>query len=970
MGRPRLRFLGFVLDPDQCCLQGGSERVSLTPKDCALLYHLAANAGRVVSHAELLRAGWGATSVGPAVLKVRIARIRRLLGDSVDAPRFIASVHGEGYRFVPPRDRLLEERDEAIPSPVVGREREFRALARALSDATAGLRQILFITGEAGIGKTTVLDEFIGRTGTRARIGRGQCIEHYGSGEPYLPFMEALTDLGKHDESGQLARLLERYAPSWLIQLPALLDIDRRQDIGQRVLAPTSERMVRELADALEAFDESGQDGQVPLILVLEDIHWADISSLDLLQVLARRRERARLLVLSTYRDLGPEPSDLPLRRIVQDLRIRGSARELPLSRLDEADVAAFLEQRFPGNAFERQVVTLVQRKTAGHPLFLSEIVRELQSRGVIMEVAGGWVITGNAQAIENVMPSSVSEFFARWRETLSVEEGRLLEAASIAGLEFATADVVAALGAEPAAVEERCLRLAQVRHLLAQASEESPDGRRSMRFSFPHSLHQELWQKNVSESRAEEWHLRIAERQEAAYGTHACEIAPALAVRFEQGRDFERAVHYREQAGRMALQRAAALEAKEHLRRAVHLLARLPDTDHRRQLELRLQVGLGNASALAEGYGSADAVAALRRAYDICRESAEAPELFEALFGLCRFLWAKGDLLQAQELGEKMQAIANLGGDPIRAIAANMAHGSVLAMQGETAAATCVLSNGLRLAQRYGRDDLIALYGGDLAGVCAGTLANVLLVAGRGDEGLRVLEDAVLAAEDSGHPLARVEMLFGAALFRQILNDHGTALSAAIALRQEAARQHLPQHALFAEAICGWALAGTGRTDEALVVLRGVGEMLRRSQAAFWLQHVLAEGYLRSGKRSEARQTLDEALAAAARAGGTMFDSEIHRLDGEMACEADAGGPKVKAAEAAFNRALAISRRQGAKLWELRAALSLAHIWRRNGRGSEAHTLVADTYRLFSEGFDTPDLTAARTFLDARPPF
>jgi DNA-binding winged helix-turn-helix (wHTH) protein/tetratricopeptide (TPR) repeat protein len=965
MGRPRLTFLGFVLDPDQRCLHSESGRVSLSPKDCALLYHLAANAGRIITHAELLRAAWGATSVGPDVLKVRVARIRRLLGDNADAPRFIANVHGEGYRFVPPRDRLDAPDEAAVSHAVVGREQELRTLEKALSDATAGVRQMLFITGEPGIGKTTVIDQFVGRVGARARIGRGQCIEHYGRGEPYLPVMEALTDLGRHDESGQLTRLLERYAPSWLIQLPALLDIDQRQHIGRRVLEPSRERMLRELAEALEAHDESGEGGNVALVLVLEDLHWADVSTLDLLQMLARRRERARLLVLSTHRSLGPVPSGDPLRRIVQDLRIRGSARELPLGRLGEADVTRFLDQQFPGNTFERRVVTLVHRRTAGHPLFLTELVRDLQARGVVARVDGRWAIIGDAATVSDVMPSSVSDFLARQRETFSEEDRRLLEAASIAGLEFSTADLAAALRSEPAVVDEQCLRLANGRlYLQVLASEEWPDGTRSMRFGFPHALHQELWERDVSHSRAEEWHLRIAERREGAYGARASEIAPALAAHFEHGRDYQRAVLYREHAGRLALQRAATLEAKEHINHALQLLAKLPDTDDRRHLELRLQIGVASVSALSEGLISEGAVAASRRAYDICRESTEAPELIDAIFGLCRFFWARGDLIQARELGDKMQAIARRGDDPIRVMAAFAAYGSVLAMRGETAAAASALRDALSLAKVHWRDDLIGAYGGDLEMISAGSLANTLLVAGYADEALQVLDDAVFVAERR-HPITKVGILYGAALFHQLRNDAERALSFAVDLRRAAASHKLSHYAQFAEILCGWGLAATGKADQATAALTSLAEMLRRSGEALWLPHVLlllTQAYRNCGKLPEARQILDDALAAATHSGGTVFDAEIHRLDGELTCQTDADG--CKTAEAAFNRALAVSRTQGAKLWELRAAMSLARMWQGNGRGSEARSLVSDTYALFTEGFDTPDLAAARTFL------
>jgi tetratricopeptide (TPR) repeat protein len=954
-----------VLDANNGTLSSAGKHISLTPKDCALLYHLAANAGRLISHAELMRVVWPDTAVGPDVLKVRVAKLRRLLADDTSTPRFIVNHHGEGYRFLPQPEARRERgpigRTDGSQLCVVGRAREMDVLDAALDDASRGRRRIVFVTGAAGIGKTTLIDGFVERVAGSVWIGRGQCVEHYGGGEPYLPFMEALSRLGRQDAGGTLKRALRRYAPSWLLQLPTLIDPAEREDLQRHVPEPNRQRMLRELAEALEALDADPNDANAPLLLILEDLHWADTSTLDLLQIVGRRRESARLLVIGSCRPSEVSPTSASLRRVVYEMSANGAAIELALAPLGQDDVTQYLDARFPENVFPRQLSELLHRRTGGHPLFLSDIVCDLRARNVILRADPGWVFGGELVTINEMMPPSVHQLLARQRDELTTNDRRVLEAASVSGVEFSVASLTAALNVASSMVEERCSELVRQRFLQTAGTENWPDGTQSIRFAFPHVLHREFWQSGVSQSQAEQWHLRIANLKNAAYGDRAPEIAPELAAHFEHGRDYARAIHYYEHAAALAMRRAANALARSHLVRALELVPNLEETPDRARLELRLRVTLGTAWAI-DGFGSEEAAAEFGRAHNIYRQTGKTPELLDSVFGLTRYFWIRGELWRARELADQMQAMARQDGDPVRRLAACVGRGTVLVTQGAFSEAVDTLAEGLELARLHWREQLVGLYAGDLRIICAGTLANTLQMAGFPDRAACYM-DEVNHWSDERHPLATAGALYGASVFYQLRREHGPALECAESLKRLADRYQLAQYQIYANVHLGWALAANGRHEEGTGLLEAAVETLRLVGARMYLPlalALLADSHLGASRIDEAGVALDDALSTAASTGVGMYLAELHRLDGERELRRS----NATAAEASFSRAISIARQQQARLWELRAATSLGQLARAVGHQEEARATVAHVYESFSEGFDTVDLQAARVFL------
>src|SRR5262245_5966586 len=400
----QLVFGPFSFDPDNATLWRGTQAIALTPKAFAVLEYLLEHPGRLVTKAVLLDAVWPDTAVSDAVLKVRMGEIRKALGDSAQAPRFIATVHRRGYQFIAPvtavegprapnaaGPRLLAALEGFAPPlrplvprapPVVGRDAVFAHLQGWLAQAWHGARQVVFVTGEPGIGKTAVVEAFAARVAGEAglTVVWGQCIAHYGAGEAYLPVLEALGRLCREPGHAHVIARLRQVAPMWLVQMPWLLSATDREALQRELLGATRERMLREMAELLEDVT-----AQTPLLLVLEDLHWSDTATLDLLAYLARRQEPARLLLLGTYRPVEVIVSGHPLKVLKHELELHGHCAELPLELLSEAEVAAYVAMRMAGGVLAAELSRVIYQCTEGLPLFMVTLVDHLVTHGVLV---------------------------------------------------------------------------------------------------------------------------------------------------------------------------------------------------------------------------------------------------------------------------------------------------------------------------------------------------------------------------------------------------------------------------------------------------------------------------------------------------------------------------------------------------------------------------------------------------------
>src|SRR5215813_7790899 len=428
-----LIFEPFALDVGNARLWRGPEATHLTRKAFAVLHYLVEHAQQLVTKDELLEVVWSQTHVSEAALAVCIREIRQAVGDHPRTPRCIETVHGRGYRFIAPvtvADRLPATPPPLVPPAppplLVGREVESAQMQRWWAKAVQGERQVAFVTGEAGIGKTTLVAAFIARVAGDGAlgIGHGQCIEQYGAGDAYLPVLEALVRLCRGPAGPHFLALLRQYAPSWLVQMPTLLSAAELEALQQRGRGATQARMLRELTEAIEALT-----AERPLILVLEDLQWSDYATLEWLACVARRREKAGLLVIGTYRPTDVLVRAHPLHPVVHELQRHGQCAELPLAYLTEAGVAAYLAARSAGRPLPEGLARLIQRRTDGNPLFMVRVVDAMVRQGVLQEGAAGWTVPGGLEAMAMELPESLQHLIEQQLGQLSLEDRRVVEA-------------------------------------------------------------------------------------------------------------------------------------------------------------------------------------------------------------------------------------------------------------------------------------------------------------------------------------------------------------------------------------------------------------------------------------------------------------------------------------------------------------------------------------------------------------
>jgi DNA-binding winged helix-turn-helix (wHTH) protein/tetratricopeptide (TPR) repeat protein len=608
-------FGSFRFDTGEQCLWREDTRIALTPKVFAVLRHLLDHPGRLVTQEELLEAVWPETYVQPEILRKYILELRKILGDDPKSPRFIETLPKRGYRFL----AVLEE-SPLTPLPagapsLVGRDHELAGLEGHLRKALQRQRQIVLVTGEAGVGKSTLLDAFERRLAgcDGMRIARGQCVEGFGGKEAYYPILDAFGQLIRGRGAEGIIQILASQAPTWLIQFPSLLKSEQREALQREILGATRERMVREICEALEALTVRD-----PLALVLEDLHWADPSTLDLISALARRRGPCKLLLLGTYRPVDVILLQSPLKALRQDLVMHKLCFEIALERLTEPDVAGYVAAEFPGN-LPAGLAELVYRHSEGNPLFMTAIVSDLVKSGLLLKEEGTWRLTAGLTQIVPGVPETLQQMLEIQAEHLSEAEQRVLKSASIAGRRFSAWAVASMLESGVAEAEDVCDSLTHRQQFLRPGRATGVLGAiQSEHYEFRHSLYREALYRRIPEGQRARWHRRLAERAEEllpdstglAATDSALELASELALHFEHGRDFEHAARYLILSAENAGRRYAHRDAAAILEHAAGLLPGIaPDAARILQIDIlerisdaRYAVGDLDGSAEADG--------------------------------------------------------------------------------------------------------------------------------------------------------------------------------------------------------------------------------------------------------------------------------------------------------------------------------------------------------------------------------
>ncbi len=636
MGGPQWEFAPFRLDPKGWMLWHANQPVALPPRAFSVLCYLVEHAGRLVTKDQLLDAVWQHRFVSESVLKVCINELRRTLDDSAKTPRYIETVSRRGYRFIGAPKRL--ENVETTPqdslpltaaiggvlratapaSYLLERTEPLAQLQRLLERALCGERQVVLITGEAGIGKTTLIETFLGPMADRGvGVLLGHCIEHYGAGEAFMPLLEVLDRCCRATGGSALITRLQRLAPTWLAQMPGLLSAQEHQALQGEVVGATKERMLRELVGALEALSQ-----ELPLVLVLEDLHWSDLATLDAISLLAQRREAARLLVMGTYRPLDAALSEHPIKCLRQDLLARGRCIDLPLAPFSRPELRSYLSARFPETPAPDVVVDTLYGRTEGHPLFVANLIDDWTARGLIRPTEERWGLPDRTDELALGVPERLRALIEHRIDALGQGEQRLLAVGSAAGEEWSAALVAAVLDLECVAVEECCEAMAEKGLMIAQAGiTEWPDGTVSGRYRFLHALYEEVLYQRLAAAQRVRFHKCLAERLAGAYGEHSHGVAAELADHFERGCDYAKAMRYLSQAAENAAGHYANREAVAYLSQALALVQRLPPSE---QFETKIGLLLRRALVHSAMDDLAGAIEDLKAVLGCAREKGD----------------------------------------------------------------------------------------------------------------------------------------------------------------------------------------------------------------------------------------------------------------------------------------------------------------------------------------------------------
>jgi len=803
----------------------------------------------------------------------------------------------------------------------VGRAAERAKLRAAFETAGAGRGMMQCVTGEAGLGKTTLVEEVLAeiqQANPASRIARGRCSERLAGAEAYLPFLEALDSLIR--ASPALARVMKADAPSWYVQLAASHDGSVERLIREAP-AVSQERMKRELSIFLQEVSASN-----PLVLFFDDLHWADTSTVDILAYVGTKLASMPLFIVAAYRSSEMRLRTHPFLPVALELQARGVCQELPLGFLTADDIETYLDLEFRGHGFPRAFASLLFAKTEGNPLFMTDVVRDLRDSKVIDKDAGRWALVRSVPEIENDLPETVRSMIQRKVAQLGDSDRRLLVAASAQGYSFDSAVLARALAIDPGDVEERLQALDQTYGFVKYSKEdELPDQTLTLRYRFVHVLYQNALYATLTPSRRASLSAAIAGALVAFHGDKSATIAAELAFLYQAARDWPRASEHFLKAARNAARIFANQEAIALCRRGLDMTRRTPDSSERARQELKLQMTLGPSLMTVKGFAATETLQTHVRAEALAEQLGDDAQLFRVLFGLAIVSVVRAEYGKARRYAERCLEQAERAGDAALLVQAHWVLGLSLQYMGDLVESRRHLERSIALYDPVKHATHVFLYGAILN---RAHLARVLLYLGHPDEAHTLVAESVAASEKMRHPVGLCNALSVAVTLEAFHGNTERILEMTTAMIFHADEHGLPYYAGLATIMRGWALAMEGQVDEGIAEMTA-GLAAHRSveteqQRAYYLV-LMAEALCEADRFDESERALDEAAATIEKTDERLCEAELYRIRGEVLAKRW----QSEAAKAAFERAIVIARAQHARAFEVRAARSLAALRR-----------------------------------------
>ena len=867
-------------------------------------------------------------------------------------------------------DAALTRCKEGVPAPpssspatprfsFVGRTAERVEISAHLEEARRGRGSLFCVSGEAGIGKTSLVEDCLA-SASDFRVVRGKCSERLAGTGAYLPVIEALEELLREERGETVARVLIHFAKSWYSEVVRVgVNVDSlRESAHAKVESP--ERLKREFLVFLVQLASAG-----PLALFLDDLHWADVSTIDLLNYVASRIAKSRIAIIVTYR-----PSELLLAQhsflhVKLELMGRDACRDLSLGFLSLDEVREYVSSEYMDNTFPPQLAKLIHCRTEGNPLFMAELLRDLRNRGIVARKDGVWRVTRSILEISEGLPGSTTAVIERKINRLTEKARVLLCAAALFGTEFDSTVLAAALELPNEDVEQMLLYLDRVHRFVSFVRDgEFPDRTPTRYYSFVHILYQKALYEQSTPARQTRLSCAIAEALSRFHGEHCDGIAAKLAFLYLTARNDRKAVEFFLLGTQAALRLSAHTEAANLARLGLKTLKQLPAGEERDRMELSLVMSLGSSLMATRTYADSEVEATYNRAEELIGDRESEPAYFDVKRSKWVVCLMRARLGMGRGLAEELVRYAERAEQPSLLMAAYLAYGLTLTQLGEFALSTEQFEKVIRYESFISKAQA-PLFPLNPSVGCRAQMSLNLWYMGYPDRAVSVANDGVHLAAQVSHPYSEAFALMYRAGVHQLRREPSLVLAFSGRAMEIASKNDHVEVLRWSSIRHGWAVAELGSPEagieemrESLAANKASGSEAARAHFLSLMAAVL----MRFDRDEEAMDAVEETLATIVATGSRFYLSEALRLKGDLLLKRNASSSGE--AEALYREGVEVARSQQCRSFELRLTTRLARLWGRYKK-REARVELQKIYSSFTEGFTTQDHVDARQLLE-----